>query len=47
MEGNIASALGISADMVTVKGKTNEGIDSIGRGEAMAAYALMLLEIPA
>lgn len=47
MERNIASALGIPADMITVKGKTNEGLDSIGKGEAMAAYAVMLLEIPA
>ncbi len=47
MEKNIASALGIAADMVTVKAKTNEGLDSIGRGEAMAAYAVMLLEVPA
>ena len=47
MERIIASALGISEEMVTVKGKTNEGMDSIGREEGMAAYAVMLLEIPA
>jgi 2C-methyl-D-erythritol 2,4-cyclodiphosphate synthase len=26
-----------------VKGKTNEGVDAIGRGEAIAAHAVALL----
>jgi 2C-methyl-D-erythritol 2,4-cyclodiphosphate synthase len=28
---------------VSVKGKTNEGVDAIGRGEAIAAHAVALL----
>jgi 2C-methyl-D-erythritol 2,4-cyclodiphosphate synthase len=28
---------------VSVKGKTNEGVDAVGRGEAIAAYAVALL----
>jgi 2C-methyl-D-erythritol 2,4-cyclodiphosphate synthase len=26
-----------------VKGKTNEGVDAVGRGEAIAAHAVALL----
>jgi 2C-methyl-D-erythritol 2,4-cyclodiphosphate synthase len=29
---------------VSVKGKTNEGVDAIGRGEAIAAHAVALLK---
>ena len=36
-------SLGIDADRVSVKGKTNEGVDAIGRGEAIAAHAVALL----
>lgn len=43
MARNIAGALGIAEDMVTVKGKTNEGMDCVGRGEGMSAYAVMLV----
>jgi 2-C-methyl-D-erythritol 4-phosphate cytidylyltransferase/2-C-methyl-D-erythritol 2,4-cyclodiphosphate synthase len=39
----LAAALGISIENVSVKGKTNEGIDAIGRGEAIAAHAVALL----
>ncbi len=39
----LAGALGIAVDCVSVKGKTNEGVDAIGRGEAIAAYAVALL----
>jgi 2-C-methyl-D-erythritol 4-phosphate cytidylyltransferase/2-C-methyl-D-erythritol 2,4-cyclodiphosphate synthase len=39
----LASALGIPADCVSVKGKTNEGVDAVGRGEAIAAHAVALL----
>jgi 2C-methyl-D-erythritol 2,4-cyclodiphosphate synthase len=28
---------------VSVKGKTNEGMDAIGRGEAIAAHAIALI----
>ena len=36
-------ALGIDAARVSVKGKTNEGVDAVGRGEAIAAHAVALL----
>jgi 2-C-methyl-D-erythritol 4-phosphate cytidylyltransferase/2-C-methyl-D-erythritol 2,4-cyclodiphosphate synthase len=39
----LAEALGIGADAVSVKGKTNEGVDAVGRGEAIAAHAVALL----
>src|SRR5262245_464089 len=40
MRAAMAQALGIDADRVSVKGKTNEGVDAIGRGEAIAAHAV-------
>lgn len=40
---SLAEALGVDADRVSVKGKTNEGMDAIGRGEAIAAHAVALL----
>ncbi len=39
----VASALGVAADRVSVKGKTNEGVDAIGRGEAIAAHAVAMV----
>ena len=39
----LAGALGIPVDCVSVKGKTNEGVDAIGRGEAIAAYAVAMI----
>jgi 2-C-methyl-D-erythritol 4-phosphate cytidylyltransferase/2-C-methyl-D-erythritol 2,4-cyclodiphosphate synthase len=44
MRAHLASALGVSVDAVSVKGKTNEGVDSLGRGEAMACHAGVLLQ---
>jgi 2C-methyl-D-erythritol 2,4-cyclodiphosphate synthase len=29
---------------VSVKGKTNEGVDAIGRGEAIAVHAVAVLK---
>ena len=40
---SLATVLGIEADRVSVKAKTNEGVDAIGRGEAIAAHAVALL----
>lgn len=40
MKAAIAGALGISEDVVSIKGKTNEGIGEIGAGEAIAAWAV-------
>ena len=39
----LASALRIDVDQVNVKAKTGEGLDSIGRGEAIAVQAIALL----
>jgi len=43
MRENLASALQVEVAAVSVKGKTNEGVDSMGRGEAMACHAVALL----
>jgi 2-C-methyl-D-erythritol 4-phosphate cytidylyltransferase / 2-C-methyl-D-erythritol 2,4-cyclodiphosphate synthase len=43
MRGSLASALGIDIARVSIKGKTNEGVDAVGRGEAIAAHAIALI----
>ena len=43
MEQQLAEAIGVPRDAVSVKAKTNEGMDAIGRGEAVAAHAVALL----
>jgi 2-C-methyl-D-erythritol 2,4-cyclodiphosphate synthase len=43
MRRTLAAALGIDVGCVSVKGKTNEGVDAVGRGEAIAAHAVALL----
>lgn len=43
MVANIAADLGIASDAVNVKGKTNEKLGYLGRGEAMEAQAVVLL----
>jgi 2-C-methyl-D-erythritol 4-phosphate cytidylyltransferase/2-C-methyl-D-erythritol 2,4-cyclodiphosphate synthase len=40
MRKRIADALGTRVDAVSVKGKTNEGVGELGRGEAIAAHAV-------
>jgi 2-C-methyl-D-erythritol 2,4-cyclodiphosphate synthase len=39
----LASVLGLSLDQVSLKAKTGEGLESVGRGEAIAAQAAALL----
>jgi len=41
----IAEIAGIDVGRVSVKAKTSEGLDAVGRGEAMAASAVVLLEL--
>ena len=43
MRTNLAAALSLTTAVVSVKGKTNEGVDAIGRSEAMACHAVALL----
>jgi 2-C-methyl-D-erythritol 4-phosphate cytidylyltransferase/2-C-methyl-D-erythritol 2,4-cyclodiphosphate synthase len=43
METNLARALGIATGAVSIKAKTNEGVDAVGRGEAIAAHAVAML----
>ena len=43
IRARLAGALQISTDAVSVKGKTNEGMGEIGRGEGMAVHAVALL----
>ncbi len=44
MRKSIASLLGIAADCVSVKAKTNECMGFVGRGEGIAAIAVVMLE---
>lgn len=43
MRGILASALGLDVDDVSVKGKTNEGMGWVGRGEGLACIAVVTL----
>lgn len=43
IQKRIAAILGLSEDSVGIKAKTNEGVDEIGRKEAIAAYAVVSL----
>jgi 2-C-methyl-D-erythritol 2,4-cyclodiphosphate synthase len=43
MREALAKALGIAAEKIHLKAKTNEGVDAIGRGEAIAAYVVATL----
>jgi 2-C-methyl-D-erythritol 2,4-cyclodiphosphate synthase len=43
MRANLAAALAIEVSAVSVKGKTNEQVGEMGRGEAMACHAVALL----
>jgi len=43
MRANVARAIGIAPDRVSVKGKTNEGVGSVGAGESIAVHAVALI----
>ena len=45
MRANVAGAMGVAVDAVGIKGKTNEGLGELGRGEAIAVHAVALLLI--
>lgn len=44
MRQALAGALGIESSRINLKAKTNEGVDAVGRGEAIAAQAIATLE---
>jgi 2-C-methyl-D-erythritol 2,4-cyclodiphosphate synthase len=44
MRENLARAFNIEAARVSVKAKTGEGLGAVGRGEAVSAHAVVLLQ---
>jgi 2-C-methyl-D-erythritol 2,4-cyclodiphosphate synthase len=44
MRDALGGALGIHVDAISLKAKTNEGVDAVGRGEAIAAQAIATIE---
>ena len=40
---NLSSLLGISVDAIGVKAKTREGLDAVGRGEAIECYCICMI----
>jgi 2-C-methyl-D-erythritol 2,4-cyclodiphosphate synthase len=40
MKSAVATTLSVSEDAISIKGKTNEGMGDIGRGNAIAAWAI-------
>lgn len=47
MRQRLAEMLGCSVDRVGLKAKTGEGVDSVGRGEAIASRVVVLLQAAA
>jgi 2-C-methyl-D-erythritol 4-phosphate cytidylyltransferase/2-C-methyl-D-erythritol 2,4-cyclodiphosphate synthase len=43
MRANLARAMNIRVGQVSIKGKTNEGVDSMGAGDSIAAHAVALI----
>lgn len=43
MKARLAEAMGIDQSQINIKAKTNEGLDAIGRGEAIGAQAVALI----
>ena len=44
MREALAKSLGVPADKIYLKAKTNEGVDAVGRGEAIACHAIATLQ---
>ena len=44
IRARLASAMGVGVGRVSVKGKTNEGMDDVGAGRGLAVHAVALLE---
>jgi 2-C-methyl-D-erythritol 2,4-cyclodiphosphate synthase len=47
MQKRLAAALGIRPAQVSVKAKTGEDVDAVGRGEAVRADAIALIKVTA
>jgi 2C-methyl-D-erythritol 2,4-cyclodiphosphate synthase len=45
MREALAKSLGVPAEKIHLKAKTNEGVDAIGRGEAIASYVVATLSL--
>lgn len=45
MEKKVAAALGLTIAQVSVKAKSGEGLDAVGRGEALRADAVALIQL--
>ena len=43
MREALGRALGVSAEKIHLKAKTNEGVDAVGRGEAIACHVIATL----
>lgn len=44
MRAALAKSLGMATDEINLKAKTNEGVDAIGRGEAIAAHVIATVQ---
>ncbi len=44
MKEKLAETLGIAPEQVSIKAKTSEGVDAVGKGEAIRADAVVLIE---
>ena len=44
MKASLARSIGLPVEAVGIKATTNEGIDELGRGAAIAAHAIALVE---
>ncbi len=44
MLGELSAMLGVGPESINIKATTNEGVGSIGKGDAIAAYAVALME---
>jgi 2-C-methyl-D-erythritol 2,4-cyclodiphosphate synthase len=45
MRGNLSRVLGINIGRISIKASTNNGLDAVGRGEGITAYAVALIEV--
>ena len=43
MRERLAAALGTDSERISLKAKTNEGVDAVGAGEAVACHAVVLV----